>query len=124
MEEMNRYRIAALSAVGAVLVAGSTLGIAPAAAAEQERTAVKTYRVTLLALSFNPQTIRAKRGDKVKFVWVSGLHNVVSRSGPAKVNSGSPAERDALTITLMQGTYRLVCLPHERVGMRMTIVAR
>lgn len=121
---MNRYRIAALSLVGALLVAGSTLGVAHAAPAADGRTAVKTYPVKLLALSFNPKTVRAKPGDKVKFVWVSGVHNVVGRSGPAKVNSGKPAARDALTITLKKGTYRLVCVPHERVGMTMTVVAR
>lgn len=120
---MNRYRIAALSAIGVLLVAGSTLGVARAAPAAPERAAVKTYSVKLLALSFKPKTVRAKRGDKVKFVWVSGVHNVVSRRGPARVNSGRPAAKDALTITLKKGTYRLVCVPHERVGMTMTIVA-
>jgi plastocyanin len=120
----NRYRIAALSAAGVLLVAGSTLGVARAAPAAQEQNAVKTYPVKLLTLSFSPKTILAKPGDRVKFVWVSGVHNVVSRSGPAKVNSGKPVAKDALTITLKKGTYRLFCVPHERVGMTMKIVAK
>jgi len=59
----------------------------------------------------------------VKFVWVSGIHNVVSESAPKRVNSGAPAANDKLTITLKKGTYKLVCIPHREVGMRMTIKA-
>ena len=46
---------------------------------------------------------------------------MVSTKGPAKVNSGKPAAKDRLKITLKKGNYRLICQPHESVGMILNI---
>jgi plastocyanin len=108
--------------VGLFAAAALSLGaVAGPALADQFQDAAKTHTVKLQGIVFSPKTLKAKAGDKVKFVWVSGVHNVVSRKAPAKVNSGAPAAEDKLTITLKKGTYNLVCVPHEEAGMRMTI---
>jgi plastocyanin len=46
---------------------------------------------------------------------------VVSSRAPAKVDSGEPAARDRLKITLKKGTYHILCEPHKSVGMVLTI---
>jgi plastocyanin len=116
---MNRNPRAALAMIAA---AAAIAAVPVAVGASQQATAKpKQYTVKLRALSFSTRAIAAKPGQTVKFVWVEGTHNVVSSSGPAKVNSGAPTSRDKLTITLKKGTYKLYCVPHASVGMRMTI---
>jgi len=119
---MYRGRRAAL----ALIVTAAVAAAIPAAvgASRQAAAKPKQHVVKLLGLSFSPRTIVAKHGETVRFVWVQGVHNVVSRSGPARVDSGAPAGKDSLIITLKRGTYRLLCEPHEFAGMVMTIRAR
>jgi plastocyanin len=93
-------------------------------ASQQGAAKPKQHVVKLLALKFSKRTIAAKPGDTVRFVWVEGVHNVVSSRGPAKVDSGEPAAKDKLRITLKKGTYQLLCEPHKSVGMFLTIRAR
>jgi plastocyanin len=59
----------------------------------------------------------------VRFVWVQGVHNVVSTSGPQKINSGAPAAgHKPLTVKLTKaGTLKVICVPHVSLGMKMTI---
>jgi len=121
---MNRGPRAALAVIAAAAVAAAV----PAAVGASQQAAAtpkpKQHVVKLLGLSFSPRTVVAKRGETVRFVWVQGVHNVESSSGPARVDSGAPAGKDSLTITLKRGTYRLLCEPHEFAGMVMTIRAR
>jgi plastocyanin len=120
---MNRGHRTALAAIAIAAVAAA---VPLAAGASQQATATpKQYVVKLLALQFSRSTITtAKAGDTVKFVWVEGVHNVVSTATPAKVpkvNSGPPVAKDSLKITLKKGRYDLLCVPHASVGMRLTI---
>jgi plastocyanin len=119
---MHRGRRAALAMIATAAVAAAI----PAAIGASQHAAAKPKQhvVRLYGLSFSPRTIVAKPGDTVRFVWVQGVHNVVSSSGPARVNSGAPAGNDSLIITLKRGTYRLLCVPHAFAGMKMTIRVR
>jgi plastocyanin len=119
---MNRRPRAALAMIAAAAVAAAV----PVAvgASQQAAAKPKQHVVKLLALKFSKRAIVAKPGETVRFVWVEGVHNVVSSRGPAKVDSGAPAARDKLKITLKKGNYRLLCEPHESVGMVLTIRAK
>lgn len=114
---MNRHR-----KIAAAVATTVVLGVAtPVTVAASQRAQAKQHTVKLLALKFSPGTINAKKGDTVKFVWVTGIHNVVSTNGP-KVNSGKPAEKDKLTITLTKkGNFRFLCEPHQFAGMVLTV---
>ena len=111
----RRSLCAALCALGLM---GAGIAVAPASA-----TTHKTYTVKLSDFKFSPKSLTAHVGDQVRFVWVQGVHNVVSTSGPQKVNSGPPAGgRKPYTIKLTKkGTLRLICVPHVSLGMKMTI---
>jgi plastocyanin len=105
-----------------IAVAAAAAAVPVAVGASQQAAATpKQHVVKLLALKFSTRTLAAKPGQTVRFVWVQGEHNVVSASGPAKVDSGEPTATDRLKITLKKGTYRLLCEPHAAVGMRLTI---
>jgi plastocyanin len=118
---MNRAPRAALAMIATAAVAAAVpvaVGVSqqPGAMAKPKQHVVK-----LRALAFSTKTIAAKPGQTVRFVWVEGVHNVVSTKGPAKVDSGEPAAKDNLKITLKKGNYRLICEPHESVGMVLNI---
>jgi plastocyanin len=118
---MNRAPRAALASIAIAAVAAA-VPVAVGMSQEAAATATaKQHVVKLRALSFSTKMIAAKPGDTVRFVWVEGVHNVVSTKGPAKVDSGKPAARDRLKITLKKGNYRLICEPHESVGMILAI---
>jgi plastocyanin len=75
---------------------------------------------------FEPADFEVRRGDLVKFVLVSGVHNV---SFPADKNKGKtdlPKESDYLQlpgqsfdllVTMEPGTYFYQCDPHAALGM-------
>jgi plastocyanin len=119
---MNRRPRAALAMIAAAALAAAV----PAAvgASHQASAKPKQHVVKLLALKFSKRAIVAKPGDTFRFVWVEGVHNVVSSRAPAKVDSGEPTAKDKLKISLRKGTYRLLCEPHASVGMRLTIQAK
>jgi plastocyanin len=121
---MNRAPRAAFALIATAAVAAAVpvaVGMSQDAAATAT---AKQHVVKLRALSFSTKRLAAKPGETVRFVWVEGTHNVVSTKGPAKVDSGQPAAKDRLKITLKKGTYRLICEPHESVGMVLTIRVR
>jgi plastocyanin len=105
--------LCSLGLMGAAMTAAPILGAATA----------KVHTVKLAGFAFSPKTVNAHVGDTVNFVWVNGVHNVVSRSGPQKVNSGAPVGgRKPFVVKLTKkGTYKIVCVPHESLGMKMTI---
>ena len=111
---------------GLALIATAALAAAVPVAVGMSQDAAATatpkrHVVKLRALSFSTKKLAARPGDTVRFVWVEGTHNVVSTKGPAKVNSGKPTANDRLKITLKKGNYRLICQPHESVGMILNI---
>ncbi len=88
----------------------------------------KTVTITLAGVAFNGKansTAKAKVGDKLKFVWKNGFHNVVSTKLPAgvkKINSGAPTNKDALTVKLTKkGVYSFECIPHAALGMKIKV---
>jgi plastocyanin len=89
----------------------------------------KTVTVTLAGITFNGKansTARAKVGDKLKFVWKNGDHNVLSSAVPKgvkKVNSGSVTDKRApLMVSLTKkGTYSFYCVPHQALGMKIKV---
>jgi plastocyanin len=90
----------------------------------------KTVTVTLAGVAFNGKanaTAKANVGDKLKFVWKNGFHNVVSSAVPKgikKVSSGAPAAKHApLVVSLTkEGTYSFYCVPHAALGMKIKVI--
>jgi plastocyanin len=89
----------------------------------------KTVTVTLAGITFNGKansSAKAKVGDKLKFVWKNGDHNVLSSAVPKgvkKVNSGAPTAKHApLMVSLTKkGTYSFYCQPHAALGMKIKV---
>jgi plastocyanin len=112
-----------IAAIAVVVVASMALtGVATAKSS-------KTVTVTLAGITFNGKansTAKAKVGDKLKFVWKNGDHNVVSSAvpkGAKKTNSGSPTQKRApLMVSLTKkGTYSFLCQPHAALGMKIKV---
>lgn len=118
---MRRTLVAAIAVV--VLATMTMTGIASA------KPKGKTITVTLAGVTFNGKansTAKAKVGDKLKFVWKNGFHNVVSSGmpkGAKKTNSGSPTDKRApLTVALTKkGVYSFLCVPHAALGMKIKV---
>ena len=118
---MRRTLVAAIAVV--VLGTMTMAGIASA------KPTAKTVTVTLAGVTFNGKansTAKAKVGDKLKFMWKNGFHNVVSSATPKgvkKVNSGAPTDKHApLLVSLTKkGTYAFFCVPHQALGMKIKV---
>jgi plastocyanin len=75
---------------------------------------------------FEPSEVSVKPGDVVRFVLVSGVHNV---SFPSASNAGAdalpemspylqlPGQTHDLTVSLARGSYTFQCDPHAALGM-------
>lgn len=75
---------------------------------------------------FDPATVTVKRGDVLRFVLVSGVHNV---SFPADKNPGAaslpeaspflqlPGQTHEITVDFPAGEYEFQCDPHAVLGM-------
>jgi plastocyanin len=119
--QVRRTLVAGVAVVAAISVAMT--GIATASSQGN------TVTVTLSGITFNGKansTAKAKVGDKLKFVWKNGDHNVVSTGLPAgvkKVSSGAPKVGHApFTVSLTKkGTYSFECQPHQALGMKIKV---
>ena len=59
---------------------------------------------------FEPQNLSIMQGDVVAWIWVSGMHNIVSTSGPASFDSGSHSAPFTWSFTFdIPGTYDYEC---------------
>ena len=79
--------------------------------------------------AFEPATFNAERGDTLRFVQVANtMHNVHFKTQPKGAKLGSAATSPYLTTKgqsynvvvdsrFSDGTYELVCDPHEIIGM-------
>jgi plastocyanin len=118
---VRRTLAAAIAIIAALSIAMT--GIATA------KPQAKTVTVTLAGITFNGKAnskASAKVGDKLKFVWKNGFHNVVSTAlpkGVKKVNSGKPTDKRApLMVSLAKkGTYSFMCVPHAALGMKIKV---
>ena len=75
---------------------------------------------------FEPADVEARRGDVLRFVLVSGVHNV---SFPGDLNPGAaglpeasaflqlPGQTLDLTVDVSTGSYGFQCDPHAALGM-------
>jgi plastocyanin len=124
LEQGGHVRRTLVAAIAVVVLASLTVtGVASA------KPAGKTITVTLAGITFNGKannTAKAKVGDKLKFVWKNGDHNVLSSAVPKgvkKVNSGAvTAKRAPLLVSLTKkGTYAFYCAPHAALGMKIKV---
>jgi plastocyanin len=89
----------------------------------------KTITVKLAGVTFNGKAnakAKAKVGDKLKFVWVNGFHNVKTTAvpkGAKATNSGAPTSKHApLMVSLTKkGAYSFICVPHAALGMKIKV---
>lgn len=85
---------------------------------------------------FDPATFTAQRGDTLRFVQgASVLHNVHFKSQPKGAKLGSAAMSQYLTTKgqayvlvvdsrFTDGTYEIVCDPHETIGMHAVLTVK
>ena len=75
---------------------------------------------------FEPDKIEAKRGDVIKVVLVSGVHNMAfpAAKNPAGVALPEPTpmlqlpgQTAEIPVTMPPGDYNFICVPHEALGM-------
>lgn len=94
----------------ALVAVGVTALLAPAgyiAAAD----AASTKTIKLKGVTFSPKSITVKKGDKVKFVWAGGTHNL---RGPAAKVAAKSSGSKTVKFT-RKGTYRYVCDLHANM---------
>ena len=82
---------------------------------------------------FKPSTITAHRGDVIRFMLLSGVHNVDFLADSNAGKSGLPAPSAFLqlpnqtldvAVTFSPGTYYFQCDPHAALGMRGHLVVK
>jgi plastocyanin len=110
---MRRVLAAAVAAVLVIALAAPALASAPAS-----KTKAKVGN-----FYFHPGKLTVKRGTKVTWRFVSGLHNVVVKKGPAKFNSGFRRAPTSFSFVFKKaGVYHLVCTIHP--GMHETVIVK
>jgi plastocyanin len=80
-----------------------------------------TRTVKLQSQAFSPKTITIHRGDRIRFRWVSGFHNVRRVSGPVFKKIASRQGGSVTRTFTRTGRYRLVCSIHRNLGMFLTV---
>ena len=120
---MARTRMVAmvgLVALGTALVGG------PATASQDAKT--KSITVNLAGVSFSPKSVKAKAGDKIKFVWKNGSHNAYLKTAPKGVTKpkfgADPVKSSGTALSkafAKKGKYVFECKPHASLGMRVTV---
>jgi plastocyanin len=121
MTRSRRPAALVAAALAAVALSGGATLAGVASGAKTSR----VHTVVLSGFAFHPSTLNARAGDRVKFVWKQGLHNIVTVLGPSKINARKITDsRPPLVAVLKHGKYRLICQPHESAGMVITINVR
>ena len=95
---------------------GITALLAPAgyiAAAD----AASTKTVNLKGVQFSPRSVSIKKGDKVKFVWAGGTHNLV---GPG-VKVGARSSGSKVVTFKNKGTFTFVCQLHNNMTTKVKV---
>jgi plastocyanin len=107
---------------------------AASVAAAPEGNVVEVKMITDGAVNrFEPENVAVRRGDVVRFVLVSGVHNV---SFPAASNAGvqdlpatsaflqAPGQTHDVAVDLPAGDYTFQCDPHAMLGMVGTLIVK
>jgi plastocyanin len=126
---------ASRSEVGATTAAPTREAGAPEAAVTPTGTVIEVAMITDGEGNyFEPADFEVRQGDLVRFVLVSGVHNVSFPAAENAGKSGLPAPSDylqlpgqafELLVTLEPGKYFYQCDPHAALGMvgNMEVVA-
>lgn len=116
------------------LVLLAILPVFAVAAVRRPAPPARVVQVTVGAegeMRFEPDTVKVHRGNVVRFVAFSGVHDV---HFPKETNRGAahlPAASDwllregdhyELKVDLAPGTYHFQCDPHSLMGMRGTLI--
>jgi plastocyanin len=83
-----------------------------------------TRTVKLQSTSFGPRTVTIHAGDRIRFRWASGFHNVRRVSGPSFRRIASRDHGSVTRTFAKAGRYRLVCSLHRSLGMYLTVRVR
>jgi plastocyanin len=132
---MSRTRLVLFGSIACLAsLAGTGAAQAPATSAASA-TAPHTIVINLvqrpgpMAFAFEPATFAAHHGDTLRFVQAASvMHNVHFKTQPKGAHLGAAAMSQYLTAkgqvyTLVvdsrfaDGTYEIVCDPHEMIGM-------
>jgi plastocyanin len=120
----------------AVQASGATGGDAAVAAAESAPTGqvIEVKMVTDGAVNhFVPAEVTAKKGDVIRFVLQSGVHNVNFSADPSAAAAGlpgaspflqQPGETFEVPVTFPAGKYAFQCDPHVALGMVGTLTVQ
>ncbi|MCW3017436.1 MAG: blue (type 1) copper domain protein [Solirubrobacterales bacterium] len=101
-------RTAVAVGIAALLAPAGLIAVADAAS---------TKTIKLQGKQFSPRSVTIKKGDKVKFRWAGGTHNLI---GP-KANLGARSS-GAKTITFTaKGTYRYTCTLHDNMTTKVSV---
>lgn len=105
---------------------------APQVAAQATGTVIEVKMVTDgVGNYFEPAEVKAHPGDVVRFVLVSGVHNVSFPAGENASGAALPATSEYLqlpgqthdlAVELAPGSYKFQCDPHAALGMVGTLI--
>ena len=105
--------VAALAAAGVLALSGV------AGAGAKSSTTIK-----LLAKTFSPDKKSISAGDKVKFKWIEGKHNIVKSSGPGGAIDSGVFNTPGVNFThkfSKEGTYKLICTIHDNMQVKLKV---
>jgi plastocyanin len=109
-----------------VLVSVLVVGLAAVAVSATAQARVPhTTVIGLRDASFSLPRVTIRAGDRIRFVWQSGFHDVTRARGKrfAPITGrGAPAVVTRAFPT--RGVYVLVCSIHAALGMRITVIVR
>jgi len=107
----------------ATIALALALSLALIAAAAVPAGAARTKRVTVEDIDFSPQTVKIRRGDRVRWTWKDAPtpHNVRSRGSRRFKGSGTKTEGTHTVRFRRRGTYRYVCTIHLNMEGRVIV---
>jgi Plastocyanin len=135
---MSRIRFALFGSLAITLASGTRLVAQDAAHPEDASAPAAAPHTIIIKLverpgampfAFEPASITAHRGDTLRFVqFAATMHNVHFKAAPKGAHLGAAATSQYLTAKgqtyslvvdsrFVDGSYEVVCDPHEMVGM-------
>jgi len=136
---MSRIRFVVLASMASILASATQLvaqdaahvegSRAPAGAAPHAIVIKLVERPGAMPFAFEPASVTAHYGDTLRFVqFAATMHNVHFKTTPKGARLGSAATSQYLTAKgqtyalvvdsrFVDGTYEVVCDPHELIGM-------
>ena len=107
-----------LIVLAAVVVSTAAIAV-PAMAATKT---VKVGDIWFISKAKNHRTVKAKVGDRVKWVWAGDFpHNVAVTSGPAKFKSKTQKKGTFSRKVTKAGTSKIICTVHGAKAQSMVL---